>query len=46
MNSFCKECTNNDKKEIRECDDKKCPFWTERFADLQWQIERRKNERK
>lgn len=37
MNDFCKYCTGNKTKEIRECKDKNCPFYLHRRANLKWQ---------
>lgn len=33
-NSFCRYCTGNDNKEVKNCKDKYCPFYQYRFADL------------
>jgi len=32
-------------KEIRECEDKYCPFYPFRFADMDWQIKKLKKVR-
>ena len=41
-NDFCQECTANDVKEIKECDDKYCPFYECRRYNLDYQNERNK----
>lgn len=47
MNTFCLECTAQDRGVVRECGDKNCPFWQHRSADLPYQVEnRRRTERR
>ncbi len=46
MNSFCIECIGKgiikDRvQEIKECDDKCCPFYPERYANLPYQESRK-----
>ena len=45
MNDFCRYCTGCDVQEIRECDDKNCPFHPFRKTNLEWQ-DRRKIDKK
>lgn len=42
MNDFCIECigtgiTKERVQEIKDCDDKNCPFYQERYANMEWQ---------
>lgn len=37
FNDFCCYCTANNYKEIKECDDRNCPFNRDRFANLDYQ---------
>lgn len=41
MNDFCIKCVGGDKREVYKCNDRYCPFWLFRRANLEWQ-ERRK----
>ena len=45
MNSFCEYCTGHNKREIKECDDRYCPFHPFRFADMDWQIKKQEQKR-
>jgi hypothetical protein len=45
MNDFCRECCGGDKEEVKNCDDKNCPFYRDRRTNLDWQ-NKRKNEPK
>lgn len=38
-NDFCKYCTGNKVKDIRECDDKACPFFPFRRGGLEPEVE-------
>lgn len=38
MNDFCLYCTGNDKQEVVKCRDKKCPFYRDKWANLNWQV--------
>lgn len=38
-NNFCKYCTGNRVKDIRECDDRSCPFYPFRRGGLEKQVE-------
>lgn len=50
MNKFCLFCVGGwyNRKEVRECKDKYCPFWRDRFENLKWQNGKRisKNRKK
>jgi hypothetical protein len=37
LNDFCHYCTGNDRKAIWRCKDRYCPFWRDRFANMEWQ---------
>lgn len=39
-NDFCKYCTGNKVKDIRECDDKACPFYPFRRGGLEKDVEK------
>ena len=39
-NNFCKYCTGNELRDIRECDDKACPFYQFRFGGLEKEVEK------
>ena len=39
-NDFCIYCVGRKYKEIRECDDKVCPFYPFRFGGLEPEIEK------
>ena len=39
-NSFCYYCTGNNRKDIRECGDKSCPFYPFKFGGLEPEVER------
>lgn len=44
MNIFClKGCTGGDIKEIKRCNDRYCPFYPFRRANLNYQNKRRQN---
>lgn len=45
MNIFCKYCTNNNIKEIYECEFRYCPFYQFRMADMDWQQIKQINEK-
>lgn len=38
-NSFCKYCTGNKVKDIRECTDRSCPFYPFRRGGLEKEVE-------
>ena len=38
-NDFCVYCTGNKVKEIRECDDRNCPFFPFRRGGLEKEVE-------
>jgi len=46
MNDFCEYCTgagnntNSDKTEIRKCKDRNCPFYRDRWSNMEWQNEK------
>ena len=40
FNDFCLYCCGNDRKDIRECDDKNCPFYPFKFGGLEPEVER------
>ena len=47
MNVFCeKDCTGGDIKEVKECEDKWCPFYQFRYMSLEYQNERQSQRRK
>ena len=37
MNDFCYECTGEDTDDVNNCDDKNCPFYPYRHANLPYQ---------
>ena len=39
-NSFCRYCTGNKIKEIRECRDKDCPFYRFKYGGLEPEVEK------
>lgn len=39
-NDFCLYCTGNKLKDIRECDDRSCPFYPFRRGGLEREVER------
>ena len=38
-NDFCKYCTGSKVRDIRECDDKECPFYPFRRGGLEKEVE-------
>ncbi len=44
-NDFCMGCTGRSKKQIKTCEDKHCPFFPDRRANLPWQDARKKVKR-
>jgi len=41
MNDFCKECTGSDYHEVCSCKDRKCPYYRDRFQNMEWQDARK-----
>lgn len=39
-NDFCKYCVGNELRDIRECDDRACPFFQFRYGGLEPGVEK------
>lgn len=40
MNTFCEYCTGNKRKQIKWCEDRNCPFYSFRFANISHEDEK------
>jgi hypothetical protein len=42
INSFCQSCTAGNIEEIKNCQDRNCPFYKYRRSNMKWQKRKRK----